>query len=135
MAEILAAVAVIDDEPAVRKALKRLLRSAGFGVHTYSGGADFLQTVHTHLPDCLVVDIQMRPMDGFELLRQLKSLGVGTPAILITAYETPEGDELISRSGAIGFLRKPFSDHALIEMVHVALRMTRSASQTTIRSS
>jgi FixJ family two-component response regulator len=135
MAEDIAVIAVIDDEPAVRRALKRLLRSAGFEVHTYSGGADFLQAAQTRPPDCVVVDIQMRPMDGFNVLQGMKARGVAAPAILITAYETAESDDRVSRSGAIGFLRKPFSDHALIEMVQVALRVADAAPCTTRPSS
>jgi FixJ family two-component response regulator len=131
MAESIAVIAVIDDEPAVRRALKRLLRSAGFEVHTYSGGADFLEVAQRRPPDCVVVDIQMRPMDGFGILQRMKSQGIGAPAILITAYETAEGDDRVSRSGAIGLLRKPFSDHALIEMVQVALRVAHAEPRTT----
>jgi FixJ family two-component response regulator len=120
-----ALIAVIDDEPAVRRALKRLLRSAGFEAHTYAGGADFLQAVQSCRPDCVIVDIQMRPMDGFIVLERASMLGVDVPAILITAYDSADNEQRIEKSRAIGLLRKPFSDAALLEMLQVALRATK----------
>jgi FixJ family two-component response regulator len=115
-------IAVVDDEPAVREALKRLLRSAGFDVRTYRSGADFLQAMGGQPHGCAIVDIQLGAMDGFKVLDQLRSRASDVPVILITAYDAADDEPRALRGGAAGFLRKPFSDNELIAMIGAALR-------------
>jgi FixJ family two-component response regulator len=65
-------VAVVDDEEAIRKALKRLLRSAGIAVESYASGQEFLQSLPAQRPQCVVLDIGMHGMTGFDVQAQLK---------------------------------------------------------------
>src|SRR6476620_6795388 len=69
-------IAVVDDDPAVLKALSRLLRSRSFHVHTYGSGQDFLASLANGLPECLIVDFQMPEMNGLELQQHLLSNGI-----------------------------------------------------------
>jgi FixJ family two-component response regulator len=122
MTQPITVIAVVDDDPAVRKALKRLLSSAGFAVNAYSSGADFVRAIDSHRHDCAVVDVQMDTTDGFSVLEQLQSRGGDVPVILITAYEAADDEQRALRGGAVGFLRKPFSGNELIDMIGAALR-------------
>ncbi len=76
----------MDDDPAVLKALSRLLRSRSFRARTYGSGQEFLASLQTDVPECLIVDLQMPDMNGVELQQHLVSNGINIPTILITAH-------------------------------------------------
>jgi FixJ family two-component response regulator len=86
MADASPKIAVVDDDPAVLKALSRLLRSRTFRTRTYGSGREFLAALQTDVPECLIVDLQMPDMNGMELQQHLVSHGIKIPAILITAH-------------------------------------------------
>ena len=109
--------AVIDDEEAVRKALGRLLHSAGLAVETFSGGREFLASLAAHRPDCAVLDLHMPDMSGFEVLARLAQLRAGVPVIVITGHDSPEAEESARRGGARAYLREPFDDRLLLDTI------------------
>lgn len=113
-------VAVIDDDPAVRVALARLLRSAGLAAATYESPLDFLAQT-TWEQACLIVDVQMPGMTGIELQRAVADAGQQIPIILITGHEGAEPEEIGLRQGACAFLRKPFTEDELLEALRRAL--------------
>jgi FixJ family two-component response regulator len=116
-------IAVVDDDPAVLKALSRLLRSRSLHVHTYGSGQEFLASLANGLPACLIVDFQMPEMNGLELQQQLLSNGIKIPTILITAH----GDvALRDHSGLVASLRKPIQQQALFEAIERAIPRPRS---------
>ena len=86
MAETSPWIAIVDDDPAVLRALSRLLRSRAFLVTTYGSGQEFLAALPDGLPECLIVDFQMPEMNGMELHQHLISNGIAIPTILITAH-------------------------------------------------
>ena len=86
MAETSPWIAIVDDDPAVLRALSRLLRSRAFRVNTYGSGQEFLAALPDGLPECLIVDFQMPEMNGLELQQHLISNGIAVPTILITAH-------------------------------------------------
>src|SRR5260370_16960435 len=86
MGEIPPWIAVVDDDPAVLKALSRLLRSRAFRVQTFESGQDFLAALPHSVPDCLIVDLQMPGMSGLELQQHLARNGILIPTIMITAH-------------------------------------------------
>ena len=86
MAETSPWIAIVDDDPAVLRALSRLLRSHAFRAQTYGSGQEFLAALPDGLPDCLIVDLQMPEMNGLELQQHLVSNGIAIPTILITAH-------------------------------------------------
>jgi FixJ family two-component response regulator len=113
-------VAVIDDDPGVRVALERLLRSMGLEAVTYGSALDFLAESCTE-PSCLVVDVQMPEMTGLELQQVLIDSGRRVPIVLITAHEETEPEEIGLRRGAYAFLRKPFTEEQLLDALTRAL--------------
>ncbi|MGH8694306.1 MAG: response regulator transcription factor [Burkholderiales bacterium] len=111
----------MDDEDAIRKAVRRLLRSAGLAVQTYASGQEFLQSLPARRPDCVVLDIRMPGMTGFDVQARLKAAHVAVPIIFITALDDPEDEPRAMRAGAAAFLRKPFGDEELLAAIAVAV--------------
>ena len=119
-------VAVVDDEDAIRKALKRLLRSAGLAVQTHVSGQEFLQSLPAQRPDCVVLDIRMPGMTGFDVQARLKAANVAVPIIFITALDDPDDRPRAMQAGAAAFLRKPFGDEDLLAAIGAAVRSVRT---------
>jgi FixJ family two-component response regulator len=119
MAEVSPRIAVVDDDPAVLKALSRLLRSRSFRALTYGSGQEFLAALPTDIPECLIVDLQMPDMNGLELQRHLVSNGINIPAILITAH----GDAVLDpdEGGFVACLRKPLQEEILFDAIDKAI--------------
>lgn len=117
MSTVLPVIAVVDDEEPVRKALERLLRSSGYEVETFDSGSAFLQAAEERMPDCLVLDVHMPRMSGFDVQARLAATRADLPIIIITGHDSPEAEMRALRSGAVAYLRKPVSDHALIEAI------------------
>jgi FixJ family two-component response regulator len=124
MAEPSPWIAVVDDDPAVLKALSRLLRSHAFRARTYGSGQEFLSALPAGLPDCLIVDLQMPEMNGLELQQHLASNGIKIPTILITAYDDVA---LRDQAGLVASLRKPLQEKALFDAIDKAVGDSRSA--------
>ena len=117
---------ILDDDPSVVQALKRLLRSWGMQVRTSASGEEFLQSLRrSHDVDCSVIDVQMPGITGLEVQERMNRAGMDIPVIFITAHEEEGVEEQALRSGAIGFLRKPFMDEALVSLIQEALERRR----------
>jgi len=115
-------VFVVDDDESVCKALRRLMKSAGYNVRTFTSANDFLNQGCQSLPGCLILDVRMPGMGGFELQERLAESGSKMPIIFMSAHEDISTREQGLRAGAIAFLKKPFEDYVLIEKVDLALR-------------
>jgi FixJ family two-component response regulator len=117
---------VVDDDPSVCRALKRLLRSWGMQVRTFESGQEFLSAQSSpHDADCSVIDVQMPGMTGLEVQDHMNRAGIDVPVIFITAHEEEGVEEHALRAGAVGFLRKPFTDEALVGLIRDALQRRR----------
>ena len=115
-------IAVVDDDPSVLRSLARLLRSAGYTASPFGSAQEFLGSIATSLPQCLVLDVQMPRMNGFELKFRLKGLGHDQlPVVFITAHDTPQTRALAWQSGFVGLLIKPFEDTALLGAIGQAI--------------
>jgi two-component system response regulator FixJ len=114
-------IAVVDDDPFVLKGLRRLLRSAGFDVDTYASGAEFLNADTSDAPDCLVLDLNMPQMTGFDVQVRLAQSGKGTPVIVITGDDTPEAQSRALRLGAKAYLEKPVDQSTLLAAIGIAI--------------
>ena len=119
MAEASPWIAIVDDDPAVLKALSRLVRTRSYRARTYGSGQELLAALPDELPDCLIVDLQMPEMNGLELQQHLVSSGVTIPTILISA----KGDVALGEreSGLVASLRKPLQEQALFEAIGKAV--------------
>ncbi|MCC6647981.1 MAG: sigma-54-dependent Fis family transcriptional regulator [Polyangiaceae bacterium] len=107
-------VLVVDDEPATRSGLKRLLEQAGMKVETAGDGAAALAIVSDDPVDVIITDLRMPGMDGIELLRQLRERGFTQPVIVATAYGDVSSAVGAMRAGADDFLTKPLDLDALM---------------------
>jgi two-component system, LuxR family, response regulator FixJ len=114
-------VLIVDDDAAVRSALKFALEVEGFEVRLYAGPQALLADADLPPCGCLVVDYRMPVMDGLELIETLRARHVAMPAILITGRANNELRRLAARSGASQVLEKPLSDGAFIEGIRQAL--------------
>jgi two-component system, LuxR family, response regulator FixJ len=115
-------VHVIDDDEAIRESLAFLLESAQLDVKTYESANAFLETLSREAQGCVVTDIRMPGVSGIELLRQLRSMGVALPVIVITGHaDVPLAVEAM-KSGAVDFIEKPFDDDAFLSTIRSALR-------------
>ena len=100
-------IAVVDDEPSICVALQRLVRSAGMDVETYSSGEEFLQAVQTRQFDCVLLDLHMPKVNGYEVLSRLTQFSTHIPALVITGHDTPEARARVLAAGAAVYLLKP----------------------------
>jgi len=119
-------IAVVDDEEPVRKALQRLLRSSGMDVETFPSGREFLDALTTRIPDCLLLDLHMPGVNGFEVQAQLKALGVRLPVVVITGHDTPEAHARVSAGGASAYLLKPIDERTLLDAIAAAIEQQKS---------
>jgi FixJ family two-component response regulator len=121
-------VLVLDDDASVRRALARLIRSAGFEARTFASASDFLENGLLTQPACLVVDVRMPGQSGLDLQETLSAAGWDVPIIFITGHGDVSTSVRAMRSGAINFLEKPVDDQALLDAIREAMdrgRLTR----------
>jgi len=118
-------VCIVDDDRSLLRALGRLLRIAGFTVEAFASAEEFLETEHRVPPRCLVLDVRLGGMSGFQLHDLLLATGTPPPVVFITAHDDPDTRERARRAGAIPYLRKPFEETALIDALHRATALQR----------
>jgi len=111
-------VAVLDDEPELRKALRRLLTGRGFIVEEYANGNDLIAAISSRPTDCILLDLHMPEVSGFDVLETFQSRHVHTPVIVITAHDKPGTVERVRSLGACGYLKKPVDRDALLAAIN-----------------
>jgi two-component system, LuxR family, response regulator FixJ len=116
-----ALIAVVDDEAPVGKALQRLLRLAGLNAETFASGAAFLNSLQNHTPDCVVLDLHMPEMDGFEVQGRLAQAGAWLPVIVLTGRDSLQARERALAGGAVAYLPKPVDRQMLLDAIAVAI--------------
>lgn len=121
MSNKLGTVLIVDDDAAVRSALKFALEVEGFRVRLYAGSEALLADLDLPCCGCLVVDYRMPVMDGLQLIDALRDRNVAMPAILITGRSNDGLHRLAARSGVSQVLEKPLSDGALVAGIRQAL--------------
>lgn len=116
-------ISVVDDDESVRESLPDLIREFGFAAHAFSSAEDFLASDSVGVTRCLILDIAMPGMNGFDLQQALKDRKLSIPIIFITGQKDGDVRTLALAQGAAGFLFKPFSDTALLEALNAALQV------------
>ena len=119
-------IAVVDDEESVRKALRRLLAAFDLDATTFASGRDFLDALTERRPDCLVLDLQMRAPNGFDVLAELAASGARLPVVIITAHDEPETRARCLSAGAAAYLCKPLNDRELLDAIASAINRSPS---------
>jgi FixJ family two-component response regulator len=107
-------IAIVDDDRLIRRSLERLLKSAGLTAKSFDSAEDFLGESHHNGICCIILDIGLPGMSGFELHRRLAAEPNRLPVVFISAHDEPEVEDKAAQAGAIAFLRKPFEDDALL---------------------
>jgi FixJ family two-component response regulator len=118
-------VFVIDDDCGMRQAIQDLVESAGLRAESFSTGEEFLIKHRTTDPCCLVLDVRLPQMSGFDLQQRLAETGAQIPIIFITAHGDVPMSVRALKSGAVEFLTKPFRDQDLLDAVEQALQRDR----------
>ena len=122
-------VYVIDDDESVRRALARLFRSANLNVETFSSANEFLSGPKQKENACILVDIRMPGLTGFDLQQGLISHGIRIPVIVVPAGDDVQTREHAKELGAVSFFRKPVDDQALLDAIWWAISGTRKNSE------
>jgi FixJ family two-component response regulator len=128
MAEHRIRIAVIDDDASVRRALNRLLRLSTFETTTYASGSEFLQSLYTLTPDCIVLDLHMQGMTGIDVQRHLLRLGLKLPVIVMTGHDNPRAHDECFALGAKAFFSKPIDGQVLISTIERLVHESRLAN-------
>src|SRR5215813_12897346 len=115
-------VYIVDDDDAVRDSLALLLEAAGYRVRAFAAGRDFLEAAPTLAPGCLIADIRMPGMDGFELQKELTARRLNLPTIIITGHGDVPMAVRAMKAGAIDFVEKPFEEATILDSVGLAHR-------------
>ena len=123
-----ATIFVVDDEGALREAMRELLEHEGWAVEAYASGQAFLEAYHPGREGCLVVDARMPEMSGLELLERLKAESGAPPSIMITGHADVRLAVRAIRAGAMAFLEKPVQYDELVVNIERALQLARNST-------
>jgi FixJ family two-component response regulator len=114
-------VSVVDDDESVRESLPDLLGELGFAVRAFNSGEAFLASEVAQQTECLILDIAMPGMSGFDVQRELKHRQYQIPIVFITAHKVEISRPGVLGEGAVACLLKPFSEAALLQAIRTAL--------------
>ena len=122
-------VVVIEDDPSFRRALSRSLSLRGFRTDAYASAEEFLEQGSPDTTDCIVLDIHLGGMSGFELQAELAARPSPPPIVFITAFDDPATRERAHEAGAAAYLQKPFDERSLVEAITRAAGAPRAGGQ------
>ncbi len=111
---------IVDDDDSVCRALKTLLMTFEFEVKTFHSAKSFFETVPNEEPGCLILDIHMPGLDGWETQKKILNSGSTRPVIFISAEKQDNAAERALKVGAVGFLQKPVNGQTLVDLINVA---------------
>lgn len=120
-------ISIVDDDKSVREATKSLVRSLGYTAATFCSAEEFLKSAEVTATACLITDVQMPGLSGVQLQDRLIADGNRMPVIFVTAFPDERLRGQAIKSGAVGYLTKPFSEDHLIECINSALKGGRAA--------
>jgi two-component system response regulator FixJ len=115
-------VYVVDDDPAIRRSLERLLDAVGFRVATYASPKAFLGVAGDLTAGCVLLDLRMPEMDGLEVQARLLLINSNLPVIVVTAQGDVQTAVRAMKAGAVDFIEKPYSEEALVTAIESALK-------------
>ncbi len=133
MNEVAPIVFVVDDDPVVCASMKRLIRTLGLEVQTFSSAQEFLRAKRPNAPGCLVLDVRLPDLSGLDLQEELAKTNVDLPIVFVTGHADIPMSVRAMKAGAVEFLTKPFREQDLLEAIqhgigqHRATRERRAA--------
>jgi FixJ family two-component response regulator len=114
-------ISIVDDEECVRESLSSLIRSEGYRTKEYASAEEFLERERLDESACLILDLRLPGMDGFELQQQLAKTNRKRPIVFISGNATEKERALAMVRGAVAFLCKPFRDESLLRAVRESI--------------
>lgn len=121
MGNTAAKILLVDDEVDLVETYRRLLQILGYSCTTAHDGVQAIQLAEKQKPSLVITDLTMPVMDGFELIRWLHSRWPDLPVIAMTAFHTPQTQHAAIAAGASAYLRKPFSNSELRDLIKTTL--------------
>src|SRR5271155_1375954 len=118
-------ISIVDDDASVREGAADLIKALGFNAEAFDGADDFLKSSRLHSTSCLIADVRMPGMTGFELHNHLVGSGNFIPTILITAFPDDRDRARALRAGVVCYLAKPFREDDLLACLQSALERRR----------
>jgi FixJ family two-component response regulator len=122
-------IAVVDDDPSVRRGLERLIRSVGWKAETFASAQEFLARPRTEEPSCLVLDLQLPGLSGLDLQKQMAEVGLESPIVFLTGHGDIPASVQAMKAGAIEFLTKPVDEDDLVRAIQEAIERDRHNRQ------
>src|SRR6266705_2016981 len=126
MSNVAPVVFVVDDDPSVGRAIKRLVESVGLQVVHFGSAQEFMRSERPDAPSCLVLDVRLPGISGLDFQHELAVTNTQIPIIFVTAHGDIQMTVRAMKAGAIEFLTKPFRDQDLLDAVQVALERDRA---------
>ena len=114
-------IAIVDDDAAVRRSLRRLFLSQSYHPLAFASGEEFLAGLSKAMPDCVVMDQHMPSLNGLDVLERMRSEGRGVPVIIVTGFDQPGLREKCFAAGAADYLVKPLQASAVSTAIRAAM--------------
>jgi FixJ family two-component response regulator len=124
-----ALVAIVDDDPSVRRGLQRLIQSAGWKVESFASAQEFLVFPRNAAPTCLVLDLQLPGLSGLDLQKRLAKIGLEIPIVFLTGHGNIPASVQAMKAGAVEFLTKPIDEQDLFRAIREAIERDRRTRQ------
>ena len=124
-----AIIAIVDDDPSVRRGLERLIRSAGWKAETFASAQEFLARPGAEAPSCLVLDLQLPGLSGLDLQKRMAEVGLEIPIVFLTGHGSIPASVQAMKAGAIEFLTKPVDEQDLLNAIQEAVERDRRVRQ------
>ena len=118
---------IVDDDPSMRKFLRRLVSLSGLQSETFTSAEEFLRSVHPDTPGCLLLDVKMPGLSGLDLQRELSRAGLHMPIIFMTGHGDIPMSVQAMKAGAVSFLTKPLQNQELLDAIQEAASLARAA--------
>lgn len=115
-------VYVVEDDTSLRNAVRRLLKCAQYRVLAFASAEEFYRSDFKDNPGCLLLDIRLPGLSGFELQEQLLASGIQMPVIFLTGQDRTGMEEQAMRLGASAYLRKPVDEDTLLSAIQLAMK-------------
>jgi FixJ family two-component response regulator len=124
-----AVIAVVDDDPSVRRGLERLIRSVGWKAETFGSAREFLECPGTEPPSCVVLDLELPDLSGLDVQKRMAEAGLYTPIVFLTGHGSIPATVQAMKAGAIEFLTKPVDEQDLVRAIQEAIERDRRTRQ------
>jgi len=126
---------LVDDDDAVRRSAGFMLKTSGFEVEVFASGPEFLRRIKQAEPGCILLDVRMPGMDGLEVQRELNTLGIAMPVIVLTGHGDVGVAVTAMKAGALDFIEKPFEKAVLLSALEEGFAQIERSDRTQSRAS